>query len=67
MKKEIKIEDGKLVKETVVLAILHGGLVKCNNKDFPAIFTRLTSPKLQKWIMNKAFSNETGSGKNLFH
>ena len=44
--------------ETVfkLLGVLHGGVVKCDNSEYPAIYTRISTPKIYKWIEEKVFS-----------
>ena len=39
-----------------VLGVLHGGVVKCDNSEYPAIYTRISTPKIYKWIEEKVFS-----------
>ena len=38
--------------ETVfkLLGVLHGGVEKCDNSEYPAIYTRISTPKIYKWI-----------------
>ena len=45
-------------KEVVyeLLGVLHGGVVKCDNSEYPAIYTRISTPKIYKWIEEKVFS-----------
>ena len=33
-----------------VLGVLHGGVDACDNSEYPAIYTRITTPKIYKWI-----------------
>ena len=44
--------------ETVfkLLGVLHGGLAKCDNSEYPAIYTRISTPKIYKWIEEIVFS-----------
>ena len=44
--------------ETVfkLLGVLHGGVEKCDNSEYPAIYTRISTPKIYKWIEEKVFS-----------
>ena len=44
--------------ETLVklLGVLHGGVVKCDNSEYPAIYTRISTPKIFKWIEEKVLS-----------
>ena len=44
--------------ETVfkLLGVLHGGVEKCDNSEYPAIYTRISTPKIYKWIQEKVFS-----------
>ena len=54
----IGIRDMKTFKtKTTLVGILHGGLVNCDNSDFPAIYTRTTEPEIWKWLM-KEFINK---------
>ena len=47
-------------EETVfkLLGVLHGGVVQCDNSEYPAIYTRITTPKIYKWIEEKVFLSE---------
>jgi secreted trypsin-like serine protease len=46
--------------ETVfkLLGVLHGGVVQCDNSEYPAIYTRISTPKIYKWIEEKVFLSE---------
>ena len=35
------------------IGILHGGLVPCSNVKFPAIYVRLDSPTVHKWLKSE--------------
>ena len=39
-----------------VLGVLHGGVVACDNSEYPAIYTRISTPKIYKWIEEKVLS-----------
>ena len=39
-----------------LLGVLHGGVVKCDNSEYPAIYTRISTPKIYKWIVEKISS-----------
>ena len=39
------------IQKTLV-AVLHGGLERCDNSDYPAIYTRITTPEIWNWLMN---------------
>ena len=49
------------IRKTLV-AVLHGGLEKCDNSVYPAIYTRITTPKIWNWIMDD-FVNKLSTGK----
>ena len=36
-----------------LLGVLHGGVVLCDNSEYPAIYTRISTPKIYKWIEEK--------------
>ena len=36
-----------------LLGVLHGGVVNCDNSEYPAIYTRISTPKIYKWIEKK--------------
>ena len=40
-----------------LLAILHGSVKQCDNSRFPAIYTRITTPRLYKWILDRITGN----------
>ena len=44
--------------ETVfkLLGVLHGGVVECDNSEYPAIYTRISTPKIYKWIEENVLS-----------
>ena len=44
--------------ETVfkLLGVLHGGVVQCDNSEYPAIYTRISTPKIYKWIQENILS-----------
>ena len=65
MKKTRKIRDGKLVSETTLIAVLHGGLIRCDNSVFPGIYTRITVPHIWNWLMNK-FINKVEEEKGNY-
>ena len=46
--------------ETVfkLLGVLHGGIVQCDNSEYPAIYTRISAPKIYNWIEEKVFLSE---------
>ena len=60
--------------EYQVLAVLHGGLVQCDNSDFPALYVRITTPYIWNWLndfVNQPDSElesntEIKQGKNNF-
>jgi len=35
-----------------LIAVLHGGIIPCDNSDFPAIFNRVAAPENYEWILN---------------
>ena len=39
-----------------VLGVLHGGVDACDNSEYPAIYTRITTPKIYKWIKEEVLS-----------
>ena len=39
-----------------ILGVLHGGVVQCDNSEYPAIYTRISTPKIYKWIKEKVLS-----------
>ena len=39
-----------------LLGVLHGGIVACDNSEYPAIYTRISTPKIYKWIEEKALN-----------
>ena len=39
-----------------LLGVLHGGVVNCDNSEYPAIYTRISTPKIYKWIKEKILS-----------
>ena len=41
-----------------LIGVLHGGVVQCDNSESPAIYTRITTPKIYKWIEEKVFLSE---------
>ena len=45
-------------RETVfkLVGVLHGGVVKCDNSEYPAIYTRISTPKIYKWIEENVLS-----------
>ena len=51
-----------LLKEKTLIAVLHGGLEKCDNSNYPAIYTRITTPHIWNWIMDN-FVNKFRTGK----
>ena len=44
--------------ETVfkLLGVLHGGVENCDNSEYPAIYTRISTPKIYKWIEENVLS-----------
>ena len=54
------IEDlTTLELKTQQIAVLHGGLEKCSNVDFPAIYVRLDHPLIHKWLISQISENPT--------
>ena len=47
-----KRDRSTLLKEKTLVAVLHGGLKKCDNSKYPAIYTRITTPHIWNWIMD---------------
>ena len=41
----------------VLLAILHGGAKQCDNSIYPAIYNRIATPHLYKWISDRITGN----------
>ena len=39
-----------------MLGVLHGGVVQCDNSEYPAIYTRISTPKIYKWIEENVLS-----------
>ena len=66
--KDIRDRNTLQIKKTLV-AVLHGGLEKCDNSVFPAIYTRITTPEIWNWIMEE-FVNKVKTGEidiSFFH
>ena len=40
-----------------LLGVLHGGVVSCDNSEYPAIYVRISAPKIYKWIKENGFKN----------
>ena len=40
-----------------LLGVLHGGVVNCDNSEYPAIYVRISAPKIYKWIEENGFKN----------
>ena len=38
-------------KKYKLVAVLHGGVVQCDNSVYPAIFSRITAPETYQWIL----------------
>ena len=59
-------DDGIIV---VQVGVLHGGAVTCSNKNFPAIFSRISSTPIYQWIFEVIFgavpSSSTDSTKGI--
>ena len=36
-----------------ILGVLHGGVVQCDNSEYPAIYTRISTPRIYNWIKEK--------------
>ena len=49
---ELEIE-GDLEIVTKQVAVLHGSLEQCANRIFPAIYVRLTNPRIHQWLRSK--------------
>ena len=48
------VEDRKTIETlTTLYGVLHGGLEKCDNSEFPAIYTRVTTPHIWNWLMEE--------------
>ena len=47
----------------ILLAVLHGGLVPCDNSQFYAVYNRITEPRLYDWIWKKVFGKKSGRCK----
>ena len=56
------IRNEDFLLEYRLLAVLHGGLVPCDNSQYPSIYTRVTTPYIWNWLMDN-FIN--GTPKNL--
>ena len=39
-----------------LFAILHGGIVNCDNSVYPALYNRITEPNTYQWILDKISS-----------
>ena len=50
----LDLKSGEILYQ--VLGVLHGGVVACDNSEYPAIYTRISTPKIYKWIQEKVFS-----------
>ena len=62
----INVRDRKTFRtETTLYGVLHGGLVRCDNSQFPAIYTRVTTPNIWNWLVSE-FINKTQSGRPIF-
>ena len=35
----------------VLVAVLHGGIVSCDNSIYPSIYNRVATPKIHEWIL----------------
>ena len=62
----IGVRDRQTFKTKATLfAVLHGGFIRCDNSDFPAIYTRITTPRIWNWLITE-FINNTQPGKISF-
>ena len=61
MRGEFDIDNQEVKVE--LLAVLHGSVVPCDNSKYPAIYTRITNPRLQKWIFDNVFGKEDLSSR----
>ena len=43
-----------------LIAVLHGGIVSCDNSLYPAIYNKVAAPKMYDWIIKKL------SGKSIY-
>ena len=50
------------LEEYRLLAVLHGGLVPCDNSQYPSIYVRVTTPHIWNWLMDNFIK---GTPKNL--
>ena len=39
-----------------LLGVVHGGVVECDNSEYPAIYTKISTPKIYKWIEENILS-----------
>lgn len=45
-----------------IIAVLHGGIERCDNSVYPAIYNRIAEKSMYQWILDKI---PNISGKNL--
>ena len=65
--------DGAIVINQV--GILHGGYIPCSNKEYPAIYVRLDSPRIFAWLQSQidipgfwsGGSEKTGKGSSTYY
>ena len=36
----------------MIVAVLHGGIIPCDNSKYPAVYNRIDTPGTLKWILN---------------
>ena len=37
---------------TTQIGVLHGGFIACEDKDYPGIYSLLTEPNINKWLID---------------
>ena len=42
-----------------LVGVLHGGVVLCDNSKFPALYARVTTPKIYQWLLATVFCKFT--------
>ena len=53
-------------QQFVQIGVVHGGMKDCYNDEFPAIFNRLTNPKILEFVYEIAFNREIDTGDEPF-